>query len=237
MKLKVLGIIPARSGSKGVKNKNIKKLGKYPLIYYTICQSIKSKIFDDIIISTDSKKYLKIAEKYGVSSPFLRPLRLSTSRSLATETIYHSIKECERFYNKKYDLICMLQPTSPFRKLNDFTKIFKIIKNNYKKCDSVISVTDVDNYHPYKMKIISSNKLIDYKKWHIENPPRQSLPKTFIVNGAFYFFKRDQFMKKKSFKGKISLPYVMPKERSINIDNDLDFSLAEVYLRKLKIKF
>ena len=65
----------------------------------------------------------------------------------------------------------MLQPTSPFRELNDFTKIFKIIKNNYKKCDSVISVTDVDNYHPYKMKIISSNKLIDYKKWHIENPP------------------------------------------------------------------
>lgn len=237
MNLKILGVIPARSGSKGVKNKNIKKLGKYPLIYYTIKQSLNSGIFDNLIISTDSKKYLKIAEKYGVSSPFIRPSNLSLDKSLAIDTIYHSIKKCESFYKIKYDLVCMLQPTSPFRESNDFYKILNIFKKNFKKCDSVLSVTDVDNYHPYKMKIIRSNKLFDYKKWHTENPPRQSLPKTYIVNGAFYFFKRDQFIKNKSFKGKTSIPYIMPKEKSINIDNNLDFSLSEIYLKKLKIKF
>ena len=237
MKPKILAIIPARSGSKAVKNKNIKLLGKYPLIYYTITQALKSKIFDEIIISTDSKKYLKISEKYGVSSPFLRPKKLSLSNSLATDTIYHAVKKTEKYYKTKYDLICMLQPTAPFRELKDFTNILKIMKKNYNKCDSIISVVDVDNFHPYKMKIIKKNKLIDYKTWPIENPPRQSLPKTYIVNGAFYFFKRDSFMKNKSFKGKYSIPYVMPKERSVNIDGLIDFDLANIVLKKLKIKF
>lgn len=237
MKLKTLAIIPARSGSKGIKNKNIKLLGGYPLIYYTIKQALKSKIFDDIILSTDSKQYLKIAQKYGVSSSFIRPKKLSSSNSLATETIYHALKKTEKYYKTKYDLVCMLQPTAPIRKVNDFTHIIKIMKKNYNKCDSVISVVDVDNFNPYKMKIINENRLIDYKKWPIENPPRQSLPKTFIVNGAFYLFKRDSFMKNKSFKGKYSIPYVMPKERSVNIDSPIDFDLANIILKKLKIKF
>lgn len=237
MKLKILAIIPARSGSKEIKNKNIKLLGKYPLIYYTITQALKSKIFDKIVISTDSKKYLKLAEKYGVSSPFLRPKKLSLSNSLATDTIYHAVKKTEKYYKTKYDLICMLQPTAPFREVKDFTSIIKIMKKNYKKFDSIISVVDVDNFNPYKMKTINKNKLIDYKFWPIENPPRQSLPKTYIVNGAFYFFKRDSFMKNKSFKGKYSIPYIMPKERSVNIDGLIDFELANVVLKKLKIKF
>ena len=237
MKLKTLAVIPARSGSKGIKDKNIKLLGRYPLIFYTIKQALKSKIFDDIIISTNSKKYLKISEKYGVSSPFLRPKKLSSSESLATDTIYHAVQNCENYFNTKYDLICMLQPTAPFRELADFKKVLQIMKKNYNKCDSVISVVDVDNYNPYKMKIIKKNKLFDYKKWPIENPPRQSLPKTYIVNGAFYLFKRNSFIKSKSFKGKYSIPYEMPKERSINIDSLIDFDLASIILKKTKIIF
>lgn len=237
MKLKTLAIIPARSGSKGIKDKNIKLLGGFPLIYYTIKQALKSDIFDDIIISTDSKKYLKISQKYGVTSPFIRPKSLSNSKSLATDTIYHAVNKTEKYFKTKYDLICMLQPTTPFREISDFLRIFKIMKNNYDKCDSVISIVDVDNFNPYKMKIIKDNKLIDYKKWPVENPPRQSLPKTYIVNGAFYLFKRDSFIKNKSFKGKYSIPYIMPKERSVNIDSQIDFDFANIVLKKLKIKF
>lgn len=237
MKLKILAIIPARSGSKGIRDKNIKLLGKYPLIYYTIKQALKSKIFEDIIISTDSLKYLRIAEKYGVSSPFIRPKYLAKSSSLATDTIFHALKNTEKNFKKKYDLICMLQPTTPFRGVDDFLKIFEIMKNNFKKCDSVISVVDVDNFNPIKMKKIERNKLVDYQKWPVENPPRQSLPKTYIVNGAFYLFKRESFMKNKSFKGKYSMPYIMSKDRSVNIDAPIDFDYANTILKKLKIDF
>lgn len=235
--IKILGIIPARSGSKGIKDKNLKKIGKYPLIYYTIKQSLKSKIFDNLIISTDSKKYLKLSEKFGVGSPFIRPKYLSKDNSLAIDTILHALKKCEKYFKIKYDLICMLQPTAPIREVEDFKKIYNLMIKNYSKCDSVISVVDVDNFNPYKMKKILNNRLIDYKKWPVENPPRQSLPKTYIVNGAFYLFKRDTFIKLKSFKGYNSIPYIMPKERSVNIDSIVDFNLAENVIKQSKIKF
>ena len=237
MTISILGVIPARSGSKSIKDKNIKLLGSYPLIYYTIVQSKKSKIFDNIVISSDSKKYLQIAEEYGVKTPFIRPKNLSNDNSLAIDTIYHAVIESEFYYKTKYDLICMLQPTAPFRTIRDYKNVLNIMKKNYKKCDSVISVVDVDNYNPIKMKVIKNNKLIDYRKWPVENPPRQSLPKTYIVNGSFYLFKRDVLMKRKTFKGNNSYPYLMPKERSVNIDNILDFNLAELVLNKSKIKF
>ena len=229
--MKILGVIPARSGSKSIADKNIKKINNYPLFYYTIKPALKSKVFDRVIISTDSKKYLNIAKKFGVDTPFLRPKSLSTSKSLAIDTMTHAVLKCEKYFKEKYDLICMLQPTSPLRIIKDFKSIISLMKKNYNKYDSIISIVDVDNYHPVKMKYIKNNQLFDYEKWHIENPPRQSLPKVYIVNGAFYLFKRNVLIKKKSFKGKISMPFIMPKSRSINIDNILDFELAKKMIK------
>lgn len=232
--MKILGVIPARSGSKSIINKNIKKINNLPLLYYTIKPALKSNVFDRVIVSTDSQKYLNIAKKFGISTPFLRPKNLSTSSSLAIDTITHAVLKCERVFKEKYDLVCMLQPTSPLRTIKDFKLIISRMKKNYNKYDSIISVVDVDNYHPIKMKYIMNNQLFDYKKWNIENPPRQSLPKIYIVNGAFYLFKRDILIKKKSFKGNKSLPYIMPKSRSINIDNILDFELAKMIIKNQK---
>lgn len=231
--MKVIGIIPARSGSKSIKDKNIKKINGKPLIYYTIKESLKSKIFDRLIVSTDSEYYMQLSRKFGAEAPFKRPINLSTNKSLAIDTIKHALIKAEKFYKEKYDLVCMLQPTTPLRSAKDCRKVVSMLINNYKNFDSVISVTDVDNYHPIKMKKIVNKKLVDYKKWFIENPPRQSLPKVYIVNGAFYLTKRNVLLNDNSFKGKNTMPYLMPKNISINIDNDQDFELAKIYLKKL----
>ena len=96
--------------------------------------------------------------------------------------------------------------------------------------DSIISIVDVDNYHPIKMKLIRENRLYDFQDSGLENPPRQSLPKVYIVNGAIYAMKRDVLIENKTFKGESCLPFIMSQERSVNIDNLSDFAIAEYYL-------
>jgi len=229
--MKILGIIPARQGSKGIKNKNIKKINNIPLINYTIHECLKSKIFDKLIVTTDSKKIATISRKAGALVPFLRPKYLAKDKSLAIPTIKHALKKTEEIYNENFDIVCMLQPTTPLRRAKDCIKIKNIMKNNLNKIDSIISVVNVNNNHPIKMKKINKNNfLVDYVNWSVENPPRQSLPPVYIVNGAFYMCKRDVILKQNSFKGNNCLPFIMDPKYSINIDSEIDFKLAEIIL-------
>ena len=231
-KYNILGIIPARGGSKGVPKKNIKLLNGKPLIAYTIEEAKKSKYLTDFIVSTDDTEIKKISSQYGAEVPFLRPKKLSTDKALAVPTIQHAVTEMEKIKKIKYDYIIMLQPTAPLRIAKDIDNALKkLITSN---ADGIISVIDVGNYHPMKMKIFKDEYLFDYKKPPVENPPRQSLPKVYIVNGAIYATKRDVFMTKNTFKGKKCLGHLMPEERSVNIDNEIDFLIAEYYLKKQK---
>jgi len=230
-----LGVIPARGGSKGIKNKNIHQLNGLPLIYHTINEGLKSKLLTDIIVSTDSIDIKNISEKYGAECPFIRPKELSTDDALAIPTIQHAVRTYEKIVGFKYDFILMLQPTAPLRKANDIDNA--LLELITKDADGIISVVDVDNFHPIKMKIIDNGFLNDYKDYEVENPPRQELPPVFIVNGAIYATKRDVIMKQNTFKGKICLPYIMPQERSVNIDNFSDFIVAEYYMNEQKVKY
>ncbi len=227
---KILGIIPARGGSKGIKNKNIHILNGFPLIYYTIKEGLGSKLLTNLIVSTDSIDIKNISEKYGAECPFIRPKKLSTDNALAIPTIQHAVRSFEEIVGFKYDFILMLQPTAPLRKASDIDNA--LIELITKDADGIISVVDVDNFHPIKMKIIDNGFLNDYKDYEVENPPRQELPPVFIVNGAIYATKRDVIMKQNTFKGKNCLPYIMPQERSVNIDNFSDFIVAEYYLKR-----
>ena len=223
--VKVLGIIPVRGGSKGIKDKNIKKILNKPLIEYTINAAKKSKILNDFIISTDSKKIAQIAENLGAKVPFIRPSKLSTDKALATDTIRHAVLEYEKIKKLKIETVVMLQATAPLRKsfhIDDALE--KFFKSGF---DSCISVVNVDNSHPFKMKRIVGNQLVDFIETGLENPPRQSLPKVYIVNGALYITKRDLIVEKKTFKGNSCLPYEMERVDSVNIDSNLDFLLAE----------
>ncbi len=231
----VLGVIPARSGSKGVPNKNIRELNGKPLIYYSIFESLKSKLISDVVVSTDSKKFQQISIDYGADCPFIRPPELSGDDALAIPTIQHAVNEIEKKNKIKYDYIIMLQPTSPMRKSahidNALSKLFS------SNADAIISVVNVNNNHPMKMKRFLgsdsvSGRLVDYEKPPVENCPRQKLPPVHIVNGAIYATKRDVLMKENSFQGEKCIGFIMDENESINIDTEIEFLIAEALMKE-----
>jgi len=230
-KKEILAVIPARSGSKSIKNKNIVKINGIPLINYTIKTALKSSYLTDIVVSTDSLKIAKIALNAGAKVPFIRPKKLSGDKVLSIHVVLHALKQMEKIMKKKYDYIVLLQPTSPLRSTNDINLCLKKLLKS--KAKSLISVTDVEGNHPNRMKKIIKNKLINYVNLNFEDMrPRQSLPKVYIRNGSIYISKRDLILKNKTFAKTKSLAYVMPKERSINIDNKVDFYLAKLFLKE-----
>jgi len=226
----ILGIIPARSGSKGIPGKNVIPLNGRPLISYTIDAGINAKLLTDLIVSTDSEEIKLVSEKFGAKVPFVRPMELASDSALAIPTIQHAVDAYEKIVGYKYDYIIMLQPTAPLRASYDIDNALKMLIDS--NADSIISVVDVDNYHPAKMKVISGDFLFDFQETSQENPPRQSLPRVYIVNGAIYATKRDVFMTLNTFKGDTCLHYIMPDERSVNIDKYADLFLAEYILNK-----
>tara|TARA_B100001564_G_scaffold356799_1_gene371696 strand:- start:404 stop:1087 length:684 start_codon:yes stop_codon:yes gene_type:complete len=226
----VLGVIPARGGSKGVKNKNIKNINGKPLINYTIEEAQKSKI-DDLIVSTDSELISNLAISKGVIVPFVRPSALASDSARSIDVINHALIEMERLNSKVYDYVIMLQPTTPFRKYTDIDNCIGLIKNN-RQADSVISVVDVQGNHPARMKYIKDGKLIDpIFCEETENQNRQELTPMYIRNGAIYLSSRETILKK-SFKGNICLAYEMDKFSSINIDTIEDFQYAKFLSKK-----
>lgn len=232
---KILAVIPARGGSKGVPGKNIRTILDKPLIAYSIESSLKSKLIRDTVVTTDSPVIQEIAIRYGAQAPFLRPESLANDTALAVPTIQHAVNEMEKLKGFRYDYILMLQPTSPMKTSEDIDQALQRLIDE--GADGLITVIDVDNNHPMKMKKFLGNdarsgQLVDYEKPPFENCPRQLLPPVYIVNGAIYATKRDVFMNRNTFQGDYCIGHIMPKEKSINIDTEFDFMLAEFELKK-----
>lgn len=231
-KYRILGVIPARGGSRTIPKKNIKPLLGRPLIAYTIVPALRSKLLTRVIVSSDNKEIIEISKRYGAEVPFIRPKELATDLALAMDVIKHAVLETERLEGKKYDYVVMLQPTTPLRTTEDIDNALKkLIKTG---ADSVISVVNVGPMHPVRMKRIVNDRLVDYAEEEMENMPKELLPPVYIRSGAIYAVKRDILVNKRSFKGDDCRPYVMPEGRSINIDNEMDFLLAEAVMKKMK---
>lgn len=226
--MEVLGVIPARGGSKGVPHKNIRNMLGAPLIAWTIDCANRSSVLTDSCVTTDDEAIMRIATQYGGRVPFRRPSELATDNALAIPTIQHATHAMEGWRNKKYDIVVMLQPTSPLKTPQDIDCALHMLLEN-PKADSVISIVDVGNNHPMKMKIFTNDLFInDYEKPKTENPPRQELPPVYIVNGVLYATRREILINEDSFAGQHCLGYVMPESRSINIDTECDFLIAEM---------
>lgn len=228
--MSILGVIPARGGSKGILKKNIVRLGNKPLIAYTIKEAIKSNL-SRIIVTTDNNEIAKISTDNGAEVPFKRPIELAQDTSSSIDVAIHSIKEMEKLDNTSYNGVMYLQPTSPFRSSEDINIALELLEKNEKAC-SVISVVNVQGYHPARMKYINNGYLIDpdfsEKK---ENQNRQELTPMYIRNGAIYL-TRKEILLKRSFKGEFSLAYEMPLNRSVNIDCQEDLEFANWILSK-----
>ena len=226
--MKSIAIIPARAGSQGVVNKNIRFVGGIPLICHSIATAISSKVFTDVIVTTDSPEIAEIALNAGASVPFIRSEELSDGRALAVDVMLDTLEKLSSKYCD-HSYFAMLQPTSPLRTIEDCIAVNGLIRD--KETQSVISVTECSE-HPYKMvKKSQAGFRLDFLDWPVENPPRQSLPKIFIYNGAFYAAKINDFLRAKTFVTERTKLYEMPRERSVNIDDELDLMLANAIFR------
>ncbi|MGE3609171.1 MAG: acylneuraminate cytidylyltransferase family protein [Bacteriovoracaceae bacterium] len=231
---RVLGVIPARGGSKGVPGKNIKDLAGKPLIAYSIEAAMKAKCLTDLIVSTDDEKIAEVAKKFGGKVPFLRPGELATDKALSIEAINHALIEMEKLTGAKYDYVVLLQPTTPFRTADDIDAAFAKLEEG--NCDSVVSLVDVGANHPARMYEIKNDELVSIMDEGVTMKPRQELPPIYIRSGDVYMTKRDLALEKKSMMSGICRPITIPRERAVNIDGIQDFHMAEIYLKNLGAK-
>lgn len=221
--MRILGVIPARGGSKGVPDKNIKTLAGKPLIAHTILAANKSAL-DRVIVSSDNEKIAEVAKQYEVDVPFIRPAELGTDKAKAIPVIQHALQFLEK-KDEEYDAVMMLQPTTPFRRTEDINEAIGILTGT--GADSVISVVNVEGHHPSRMKYLGvDGRLIDPPFCEAyENQPRQELEPMYLRNGAIYL-TRKEILLQNSFKGNDCRAQVMAQEYSVNIDTEFDFAYA-----------
>lgn len=230
--MKNLAIIPARSGSKGIKDKNIKKLCGKPLMAYTIECAIKSKQFDVIHLSTDSNKYANIAKEYGADVPFLRNVELSGDTSIVWETVKEVLNEYKK-RGKEFDTVTLLQPTSPLRKDIDIIECFQMLENK-KNAETIVSVCEVEHSPLICNQLDSSASMKNFIKKEVIMSPRQNLAKYYRINGAIYLMRINVLEKYSTLYDSEIYAYIMEQERSIDVDSILDFKVAEQIIKGLK---
>lgn len=225
---KILAIIPARGGSKGIPHKNIIDLCGKPLIAYTIEEAKKSKYIDCVLVSTDSMEIKEKAILYGAEVPFLRPDNLSTDKAKSIDVVLHTI-DFLKYADRIFDYVILLQPTSPLREVKDIDKALKIaIEGNH---DSLVSLCETDE-NPVLMRTIKDNKLEEIMKFSGENMRRQELPKFYKFNGAIYVNSVHMLNDEKVFINTNTIPYIMSKESSVDVDEKIDLKLVEFLLKE-----
>jgi CMP-N-acetylneuraminic acid synthetase len=225
-----LAIIPARGGSKRLPNKNILPLAGKPMLLWTVESAMQSKYLDEIILSTDSDDIIKVVENYKIKT-IKRPLELASDNAKTVDAVKHVIENID----KKYDFIVLLQPTSPLRTSKHIDKaIEQLIKLN---ADAVISVTEVDHSPLWCNILPESLSMENFISEDIKHKRSQELPKFYRLNGAIYICKTEKLIEENTFFLKKNVyAYIMDKKSSIDIDEELDFKLAEIILKEKFLK-
>lgn len=221
---RIIAIIPARSGSKGLIDKNIKDLCGKPLIAYTIEAAIESKIFDYIMVSTDSLEYAQISKDCGANVPFLR----SKNNSSDIANSWSVVEEVLNKLDEKFDIVILLQPTSPLRTSQNIKEAMDLFFE--KNADMVTSV--VKTAHPIQWCNTLPNNLSlnNFIKEEYKNKPRQLLEQSYMLNGAIYIIKTPLINSDLDLFNQNSYAYIMDEEQSIDIDNEIDFLTVKVLL-------
>ena len=225
-------MIPARGGSKGIPRKNLAPLLGKPLLAYTIEAAKASGFLTDIVVSTEDQEIAAVSRDCGAQVPFYRPPELATDKALSLPVVLHALHQMEQLTSKPYDIVVMLQPTSPLRSAHDIDSGIQLLLNT--GADSVISVVDVGGHHPFRMKrVVGENILVNFIDQGFEDMrPRQELPRVYIRSGALYIVRRSVLAEQQTFVGPDCRAYVMPEHRAINIDTRLDLIFAEQLLRQ-----
>lgn len=221
----ILAVIPARGGSKGVPRKNIRYLAGKPLIAWTIEAAKKSCYIDRVMLSSEDEEIARIAQEWGCEVPFRRPPELATDETPGIAPILHALQMLP-----SYDYVVVLQPTSPLRDSSDIdTCIERCVLEEASSC---ISVTEADD-SPYLMYFVSDGGQMKKVLRNEELPARrQDLPKVFMLNGAVYVVQSKFLESRKTFIGDDTIAFIMPKERSLDIDTEADLVRADYIIQK-----
>ena len=220
-----------RANSQKIKNKNLINLNKKPLMSYTIKSAVNSKLFDNIVVSSDSKKIQKLSKKFGAEVIFSRPKKLSTNYVPKISVIKHAVINSEKHYKKKYDYVVDLDVTAPCRDTNDIKKAFKKFQKSKK--DMLVSVTKSRKNPYFNMLEIKNQNISLVKKTSKEVVARQKSPVVYDMNASIYIWKRDKLFKSRNLLQKSLSIYEMPQEKSIDIDTKLDLRINEILNKKL----
>ena len=225
--MKTLAIIPARCGSKGLKDKNIKMLIDKPLIAYSIISAQESGVFDEIMVSTDSQEYAEIAMKWGAEVPFIRNSKTATDEASSKDVILEVLDNYAD-QGKIFDSFCLLQPTSPLRTGEDIIRAYDLFCR--KATFAVVSVCETEHSPLWCGHLPESGEFIDFVDKN-SLKQRQAGTPFYRINGAIYFVNTEKYRNDSYFYQRGSYAYIMPQSRSIDIDTELDFKMAELLIR------
>lgn len=227
--MKHIAIIPARSGSKGLKDKNIKELDGKPMLVHTIDAAMQSGIYDCVHVSTDSETYAEIARKHGADVPFLRGEELSSDTAGSWDVVRWTLEEYKKL-GQEYEIVTLLQPTSPLRNAEDIKRAWELLEQQ--QAEAVVAVCEMD-HSPLWSNVLPENGCMDGFLNQVANIGRQKLPTYYRINGAIYMVRAERLWQENmNLYGEKTYAYVMPKERSVDIDDELDFIMAETIMRR-----
>ena len=228
----ILAVITARGGSKGLPGKNSLILDGKPLLQYSIEAGLNSKYVDRVLLSSDCEDCIHIGKKMNLDIPFIRPSYLSGDKVPSFDVIEHAINFLKK-NNENYDLLLLLQPTSPIRSSSDIDMaIEQLMQEN---TNSLVSVSLSEDHHPdYTFTINKTNNLIPWNGNDVTPKRRQDMSQAYCLNGSIYLSYTDKYLKKKTFYYKGVSPFIMPKHKSFDIDDAIDFLCVEAILKNIE---
>ncbi len=228
--MNVLFVIAARGGSKGVPRKNIKLLGGMPLIAYKIISAQKCQYEKRIIVSTDDDEIASISKKYGADVPFIRPKELATDSASSIDVVLHAMDWITENDTRKYDYVCLLEPSSPFASYLDLDEAIRILD----ECqgDTLLGMKEAEVTTNFIHPLDENGGLSEfyYALENLSSLRRQDQRREYTMNGCMYISRWNYFVKNKMFHSVKSVPYIMPEEKSIEIDTLLDYEIARLFI-------
>lgn len=227
MLIRTLAVTLARGGSKSVPKKNIKLLSGIPVIAHTIREALRSNFINRYVVSTDDVEIQKIALSYGAECPFLRPAEFATDIASSVAALQHAVDWVEKEEGMQYDYVIELMATNPMKTVDDIDRCIKKLIDT--GANSVIAVHRLYDHHPARIKKIVDDRIVDFCVPETLESRRQDLaPDAYIRSGSIYALRRDHLMVQGQRYGSAdSRPYILPPERAVNIDSEIDFLIAE----------
>ena len=228
----VIAIIPARAGSKGLPGKNIRDLCGKPLIGWTIEAGLKSKYIDVVAVSTESQDIARVARNFGAATPFMRPPELATDEATSYEVTKHMLDCYQAECNASFDYTVLLEPTSPLRDSNDIDRALEKLTET-SQAKSIVGIAKTEGQNPaFLVKVRADATLVEFIDGGMRHIRRQDVEDVYFIEGSIYISETSKLLERKTFYHEKTIGYILPKWKSLEIDDEVDFIMVEALMTK-----